>query len=83
MAINAVAAYRQAEMDALRDALAGYAAVAQSKWHAWRARYRLEDRLPADFNDVLEPILRFADGLFGIAQVNQTARWSPTARRWQ
>ncbi|MEO6142679.1 MAG: nucleotidyl transferase AbiEii/AbiGii toxin family protein, partial [Dermatophilaceae bacterium] len=44
-AINQVAAYRNAEMGALRPALDGYPAIAQTKWHAWRARQNLEDRL--------------------------------------
>lgn len=81
-AINEVAAYRNAEMGSLRPALDGYPALAQAKWHAWRARQNLEDRLPADFTEVLESVLVFTDGLFDTTRTSQTATWSPADRSW-
>ena len=81
-AINQVAAYRNAEMGSLRPALDGYPAIAQTKWHAWRARQNLEDRLPADFNEVLESVLVFTDGLFDTTRTSQTDIWSPADRAW-
>ena len=82
-AINQVAAYRNAEMGFLRPALDGYPALAQTKWHAWRARQNLEDRLPADFNEVLESVLVFTDGLFDTTRTSQTDIWSPADRAWR
>ena len=81
-AINEVAAYRNAEMGSLRPALDGYPALAQAKWHAWRARQNLEDRLPADFTDVLESVLVFTDGLFDTTRTSQAGIWSPADRIW-
>jgi len=81
-AINEVAAYRNAEMGSLRPALHGYPALAQAKWHAWRARQNLEDRLPADFTDVLESVLVFTDGLFDTTRTSQAGIWSPADRIW-
>jgi len=81
-AINEVAAYRNAELGSLRPALEGYPALAQAKWHAWRARQNLEDRLPADFAEVLESVLVFTDGLFDTTRTSQAGIWSPADRRW-
>ena len=50
-AINKVSTYRNTEMGPLRHVLDGYPALAQAKWHAWRTRQNLEDRLPADFHE--------------------------------
>ena len=61
-AINKVSTYRNAEMGHLRPVLDGYPAVAQAKWHAWRTRQNLEDRLPADFHEVLESVLSLPTG---------------------
>jgi Nucleotidyl transferase AbiEii toxin, Type IV TA system len=81
-AINEVASYRNAEMGSLRPALDGYAALAQAKWHAWRARQNLEDRLPADFTEVLESVLVFTDGLFNTTRTSQAGIWSPADHIW-
>ena len=59
-----------------------YPAVAQAKWHAWRTRQNLEDRLPADFHEVLEAILVFTDGLFDTTRTSQADIWSPSDRTW-
>ncbi|MGH3544714.1 MAG: nucleotidyl transferase AbiEii/AbiGii toxin family protein [Mycobacteriales bacterium] len=82
-AIEKVATYRNAEMGSLRRVLDGYAVVAQAKWLAWRTRQGLEDRLPPDFDNVLEPIFVFTDGLFDATLVSQRATWSPAARDWR
>ncbi|MEO6144374.1 MAG: nucleotidyl transferase AbiEii/AbiGii toxin family protein [Dermatophilaceae bacterium] len=81
-AIDQVAAYRNAEMGSLRPALDGYPAIAQAKWHVWRARQNLEDRIPADFSEVLESVLVFIDGLFDTTSTSQTDIWSPADRAW-
>jgi len=81
-AISAVAHYRRTEVGSLREALDGYAAVGQSRWLAWRAKQNHDDRLPASFADVLEPVLAFADGISEIARVSDQGRWSPITRGW-
>jgi len=82
-AVSEVAAYRRVEIDSLRETLAGYATTAQPRWSTWRARQNLEDRLPADFNEVLESIHNYVDGLLDTVQVSQSSQWAPTIRRWQ
>ena len=81
-AINKVSTYRNTEMDPLRPVLDGYPALAQAKWHAWRTRQNLEDRLPGDFHDVLESVFVFTDGLFDITGTSQADIWSPGDRTW-
>jgi Nucleotidyl transferase AbiEii toxin, Type IV TA system len=82
-AISAVADYRHSEVEGLRETLDGYAAVGQSRWLAWRAKQNLDDRLPANFADVLEPVLAFADGIRDIARVPDQGSWSPITREWR
>jgi hypothetical protein len=79
-AINKVSTYRNAEMGPLRPALDGYPALAQAKWHAWRTRQNLEDRLPEDFTVLLESVLVFTDGLFDTTRTSQACAWSPADR---
>ncbi len=81
-AINEVATYRNAEMSSLRAVLDGYPDYAQTKWHAWRARQNLEDRLPADFAQVLESVLAFTDRSLDTTRTSQTGIWSPADRTW-
>ena len=82
-AISTVADYRRSEVGALRETLDGYAAVNQSRWLAWRAKQSLDDRLPARFADVLEPVLVFADGIRDITGVPEQGTWSPITREWR
>jgi len=81
-AISKVSTYRNAEMGPLRPVLDGYPAVAQAKSHAWRTRQNLEDRLPADFHEVLESVFVFTDGLFDTTRTSQVDIWSPGDRTW-
>lgn len=82
-AISAVANHRHSEVGSLRETLDGYAAVGQSRWLAWRAKQNFDDRLPAGFVDVLEPVLAFADGIADVTRVPDRARWTPTTREWR
>jgi hypothetical protein len=66
----------------LRETLDGYAAVGKARWLVWRAKQNLDDRLPARFADVLEPVLAFADGIRDIARVPDQSSWSPITREW-
>ena len=82
-AISTVVDYRRSEVGALRETLDGYPAVNQSRWLAWRAKQSLDDRLPARFADVLEPVLVFADGIRDITGVPEQGTWSPITREWR
>jgi Nucleotidyl transferase AbiEii toxin, Type IV TA system len=79
-ALSEVAAYRQAELTALEQTLTGYAAVAQSRWDAWRRKQRLDDRVPPAFGDVLAEVVKFADPALGVGVGG--LRWDPGPRLW-
>jgi len=81
-AISEVSTYRNAEMGPLRPVLGGYTAMAQTKWHAWRTRQNLEDRLPADFHEVLESVFAFTDQLLETTSTSHATIWSPGNRTW-
>jgi len=80
-AITAVSGHRLTAMVPLSEALAGYAARAQARWMAWRRKQRLDDRLPADFDDVLRAVCSFADTALSGDSVGRT--WSSAQSRWQ
>ena len=62
-AIERVAQHRQATIRPLAETLNGYATLAQQRWVAWRSNQRLEATTPSEFNEILEPIVRFTDEL--------------------
>ena len=78
-AFQAVATYRSAEPTALADELGGYAQLAQSRWFAWRSRHDLADRLPDNFEDVLDAVTAFADP---VLTTNLASEWDPATRAW-
>jgi hypothetical protein len=82
-AISAVAHYRNAEVGSLRENLDGYATLGQSRWLAWRRKQHLDDRVTADFTDVLEAVLNFTDGISDFARVPDLGSWSPITREWR
>jgi Nucleotidyl transferase AbiEii toxin, Type IV TA system len=77
-ALGEVAAYREVALSPLEQALTGYAAIAQSRWTAWRRKQRLEDRVPAAFSELLDEVVKFADPAFtgGVSGL----RWHPGSR---
>jgi hypothetical protein len=83
-AIARVAEYRQVRLAPLRQILDGYAARAQPRWAGWRRKHRLDDRLPQQFDDVLQLITTFADPALTGAAAGRVWRaaelaWLPTA----
>lgn len=58
--IAVVAGHRDADLATLRDVLAGYDTIAQSRWAAWRANQGLDDT-PEAFSDLLAVVVAFAD----------------------
>jgi len=81
-AVSEVARHRRVDLDPLRVALAGYPEAGQGRWAAWRAKQRLEDRLPLDFREVVEHVLTFADGCFHALPTGRGAKWSPRTLGW-
>jgi hypothetical protein len=59
--VRRVAVYRQASIQPLRHVLAGYPRIAQARWSAWRRKQRLTDSTPAQFADLLDEVLVFAE----------------------
>lgn len=65
--ITRVAQHRATPIATLTEALDGYADHAQTKWAAWRRKQQL-DSTPADFNDLLNDVIAFADPI--LSQLN-------------
>jgi predicted nucleotidyltransferase component of viral defense system len=78
--IQSVAQFREAELNPLRIALNGYAAIAQTRWHAWLRKQRLDSSIPTDFSIVLAHIVSFADGL--IVRGGDQNNWDPAKASW-
>jgi hypothetical protein len=62
-AIERVADHRAATVRPLAQTLDGYAAIAQPRWSAWRRNQRLEATTPADFAELLQPVISYVDAL--------------------
>ena len=58
--IRRVATHRHAPLAPLRELLDGFAPLAQARWSAWRRRQQLANT-PAQFIDLLETVMSFAD----------------------
>jgi hypothetical protein len=59
--VREVALHRGTHLAPLGQTVAGYGAIGQQRWGAWRRRQLLDDRLPANFKDVLDTVIAFAD----------------------
>jgi hypothetical protein len=80
-ALVEVADFRGRQLEPLTIALEGYAALGQARWLAWRNRLQLQDRLPAQFGDVLGVVFQLADPLM-TTPPTAAGRWSPAGRSW-
>lgn len=78
--IREVAPHRQVQLRPLTEVLDGYGAMAQPRWAAWCRKQRLEDRLPAQFEEVVSAVMAFADP--AISGAVEPSSWSPAAGDW-
>jgi hypothetical protein len=60
--------------------LDGYEAIAQTRYAAWRRRYRREE-LPAAFAELLSAVIDFADPV--LTRELAEATWQPERRAWR
>lgn len=78
--LRIVADHRRVRLAPLADVLDGYAALAQSKWAAWRRKQQMP-QLPEQFDDTLQAVIAFADPALTGQVADHT--WNPSARQWQ
>lgn len=78
--IREVARHRATRLTPLSRMLTGYGAIGQRRWEAWRRRQRLDDRLPAQFSDVVSAVTAFADPAISGTAAGQN--WDPAADTW-
>ncbi|WP_027345488.1 nucleotidyl transferase AbiEii/AbiGii toxin family protein [Hamadaea tsunoensis] len=79
-AVETVAEYRDVRLIPLAEVLDGYAALAQNRWAAWRRKTRVDDRLPADFGEVVRAASDFLDPI--LPSGSSLRKWIASARAW-
>ena len=79
--IEAVSGHRRATLVLLADALAGYTAIGQSGWSAWRSRLNLEEPLPESFAETLAAVFAFVDPILS-GDAGQRTAWNPETLSW-
>lgn len=80
-AVAAVSQHRGAELRPLAEVLDGFAEQAQDRWWRWVRKFRLDDRLPEPFAEVLAAVQAFADPV--IAGEVSGRRWVAAEERWR
>lgn len=78
--IREVARHRGTSLAPLNQTLARYGAIGQQRWEAWRRKQLLDDRLPANFTDVINAVIAFADP--AITGTTSEKRWNPATGTW-
>lgn len=78
--IRRVAAHRQLDLVPLSRALEKFGPIGQQKWDAWRRRQRLEERLPAAFDEVVAAVILFAEPVISGDVSGLT--WDPGVGAW-
>jgi hypothetical protein len=80
-AVVEVSEFRKAGLVPLTEVLDGFDAIGQSRWAQWRRKQKLEDRLPANFAEVLAADIRFADPVINNLVSGKT--WDAQALAWE
>lgn len=79
-AVTRVAEHRTVHLTPLTRILAGYGEIGQARWAAWRKKQQLEDRLPAEFAEVVAAVVAFADPVLN--QATNRRSWDPSGGPW-
>ena len=80
-AAQRVADFRQVPLSSIASATAGWPALAQTKWAAWRRKIDLTDQCLESFNEQLADVIQFVDPIFtGAAGADAT--WDRAVKRW-
>ena len=80
VAVQRVAEYREVALAPLSQALEGYATLAQPRWAAWRRKHRLDDRLPQNFDVVLQRAFALAEP--AVSGISRSQTWIARASAW-
>ena len=80
-AAQRVADFRQVPLTSISVATAGWSAMAQAKWAAWRRKLDLTDICLESFDDQLAAVIQFVDPVFTGA-VNADEVWDRATQRW-
>jgi hypothetical protein len=79
--IREVARHRSVRLQPLSQVLADYGAIGQQRWEAWRRRQHLEDRLPANFAEVITAVTVFADPAITLGATGRN--WDAATGYWK
>lgn len=75
-----VSDHRRADLQPLRDTLAGYGTIGQAKYAAWRTKQAIDTFTPATFDELLAEVFAFIDPL--LANTPTPGNWDPATREW-
>lgn len=78
--LRSVADFRDLELSPLRSLLHGLPEVAQSRWTPWVLKQGLQDRLPAEFAEAFDAVVRLTDP--ALMQRVSDKSWDPDRRAW-
>jgi hypothetical protein len=81
-AAQRVADFRQVPLTSIAVATAGWPALAQTKWAAWRRKLDLTDHCLESFEEQLAEVVQFVDPIFTGA-VRADAAWDRVIKRWR
>lgn len=79
-ATQQVAEHRGVHLESLAESLADFPALSQTQWIKWRAKRRVEESTPADFEDVVQRFIDFADPIVMKTVTDKT--WNPDLAQW-
>lgn len=80
-AAQRVADFRQVPLTSIAVATAGWPALAQTKWAAWRRKLDLAEQCLESFDEQLAEVIQFVDPIFSGA-VRADAGWDRAIKRW-
>jgi len=79
-AVRVVAGFRHVTAKPLAEVLKGMDAIAQPRWAAWRRKQRLTETTPAQFQQVIDACIAFADPVLTGEVAHEL--WTPKTHAW-